>query len=664
VLNNLKIRTRIYGGYGIIVALGVGALGFGVYQLGGIATQVQTFDAVSGNVSRVLTASAGLEAIRRAASRYRSDGDIAALTEVHDRETQVRTLLAEAAQMTISAERRRTYSGVNEAIKTHNGLINAIEQSVKVLLTERSKLSQVGAELTTAATRLVDATDATAGSDIVKAVQDLRGAALQAQIANWHFVATKEGDGAAEAAMTKARAALSTAEQLPDPAVKALVAPVGIALAAYLDAFGSEVAADRKTTELYETQLRPRIISMQKELATAEDTLKEDFANSKTAADDILSTTSLLQEIMAGISLVIGTALALIIGRGIVQPLAGMTSAMTRLAAGDKSVEIPSRGKADELGDMAKAVEVFKESMIKADRLTAEHHQAQVVKEQRTTQLNGLVHEFEAKVSAMTGMLSAGAGQLEVTARSMSSIATRTNEQASSVTSAAHEASTGVGTVAAAAEELTSSISEISRQVTQSSTITGQAVTNARRTDAIVRALAEGAEKIGHVVGLITNIAGQTNLLALNATIEAARAGDAGKGFAVVASEVKSLANQTAKATEEIGAQIAQIQGATKEAVDAIRGITGTIEEVSSISITIAAAVEEQGAATSEIARNVHQAAQSTRDVTTNIGGVSEGATETGRAADDVLSAAGELSQQAVQLTTEVDNFLARVRVA
>jgi methyl-accepting chemotaxis protein len=194
--------------------------------------------------------------------------------------------------------------------------------------------------------------------------------------------------------------------------------------------------------------------------------------------------------------------------------------------------------------------------------------------------------------------------------------------------------------------------------------VTGEAVSDAQRTDLIVRALADGAQKIGDVVGLITNIAAQTNLLALNATIEAARAGDAGKGFAVVASEVKSLARQTGKATEEIGAQIAHMQAATKEAVDAIRGITGTIEEVSAISTSIASAVEEQGAATSEIARNVAQTAEAAQQVTLNISGVNRAAGETGAAATQVLSAAGELSQQSERLAVEVRNFVAGVRAA
>jgi methyl-accepting chemotaxis protein len=218
--------------------------------------------------------------------------------------------------------------------------------------------------------------------------------------------------------------------------------------------------------------------------------------------------------------------------------------------------------------------------------------------------------------------------------------------------------------VAASAEELSSSISEITRQVAQSAKITEKAVADARRTDTTVRALAEGAQRIGQVVELISSIAGQTNLLALNATIEAARAGDAGKGFAVVASEVKSLAGQTAKATEEIGAQITRLQNETKDAVEAIKGITTVIEEVSSIATAIASAVEEQGAATAEIARNVQQTAGSAQMVTTNIAGVSEGAASTGAAADQVLSAAGELSRQAESLSAEVSGFVADVRAA
>jgi methyl-accepting chemotaxis protein len=368
--------------------------------------------------------------------------------------------------------------------------------------------------------------------------------------------------------------------------------------------------------------------------------------------------------LFAGVILVVAAAAAAV-ALSIVRPLSKLETGMHRLAAGDKSTEISGIGRGDEIGGMAAAVQVFKDSMIKADAMAAEQEQIKTAAAvAQKAAMNQTADAFETKVGGFISLLSSGAGELEATAQSMSGTATRANGQAMTVAAAAEEASAGVRTVAAAAEELTASIGEIGRQVSQSSRITGQAVADAQRTDGIVRALAEGAEKIGHVVGLITNIAGQTNLLALNATIEAARAGDAGKGFAVVASEVKSLANQTTKATEEIGAQIAQIQSATKEAVDAIRGITGTIEEVSSISVSIAAAVEEQGAATAEIARNVQQTAQSAHDVTVNIGGVSQAATNTGAAASQVLSAATGLMRRVEQLTTEVDSFVAEVRSA
>jgi len=350
--------------------------------------------------------------------------------------------------------------------------------------------------------------------------------------------------------------------------------------------------------------------------------------------------------------------------RNVSQPITLMTAAMRRLAAKDMAVEIPGAERGDEIGAMAGAVQVFKQNLVEADRLAAAEEAERAVKEQRSRRLEELVNGFQEKIGGLAKVLSEASTGMQTTAQSMSSTATQTNQQAATVASAAEEASAGVQTVAAAADELTSSIHEINRQVTHSAGISAKAVQDAQRTDAIVRALADGAQKIGQVVELITNIASQTNLLALNATIEAARAGDAGKGFAVVASEVKSLANQTAKATEEISAQITQIQSATQEAVDSIKGITGTIEQVSAITTTIASAVEEQGAATAEIARNVQQTAASTREVTTNIAGVSQSANETGAAAGQVLDAARNLSHQAEHLTSEVGTFVAAVRAA
>jgi methyl-accepting chemotaxis protein len=350
--------------------------------------------------------------------------------------------------------------------------------------------------------------------------------------------------------------------------------------------------------------------------------------------------------------------------RSIAVPVHSMTEVMRRLAARDMTVELPARNRSDEIGKMVQAVQVFKDSMIAADRLAGEQESENAAKQRRATQLDRVVAAFEATAREMAGLLSFGATELEATARAMTGSADRTNQQASAVASAAEEAGAGAQTVAAATEELTASINEISRQVAQSAKMAGLAVKDAQRTNTIVSALSEGADKIGNVVGLITDIAGQTNLLALNATIEAARAGDAGKGFAVVASEVKSLASQTGRATEEIGAQIAHIQSATREAVAAIRGIATSIEEVSSIATSIASAVEEQGAATADIARTVHQTATAAQDVTINIGGVGQSANDSSAAASQVLSAAAELSKQAERLSSEVSTFVAGVRAA
>ena len=361
---------------------------------------------------------------------------------------------------------------------------------------------------------------------------------------------------------------------------------------------------------------------------------------------------------------VLVVAAAIWLNKNVTARVVRLAGTMRQLANRDYVFDLPCTTRADEIGGLAREIDDCRTALKNADAAAAVQAAEQAVKIERTIKLEAVVHGFEKKARQMVGVLASGSTELEATAKSMTSTAARTDQQAVTVAAAAEEASTGVQTVAAAAEELTASIAEISRQVTRSASITGKAVSDTQRTDVIVRALAESAEKIGHVMGLISNIAGQTNLLALNATIEAARAGDAGKGFAVVASEVKSLATQTARATDEIGLQISQIQAATKEAVDAIHGITVTIEEVGTIATNIAAAVEEQGAATAEIARNVQQTAMAAQDVTVNISGVSRASTETGAAAGHVLSAAGDLSQQAEHLSAEVISFLANVRAA
>ena len=360
----------------------------------------------------------------------------------------------------------------------------------------------------------------------------------------------------------------------------------------------------------------------------------------------------------------VAVAVAFLIARNIVGPVRLLTTAMSELARGNRAASIPGLGRGDEIGSMAAAVQVFKDGLVRADQLTAGRDAERAAREQRTFQLESLVGAFEGKVGGLVKFVASASTELTATAQFMTSTAEQTHRRAAAVSAAAGETSMSVQAVAAAAEQLTASVHEIARQVAQSSSMSGKAVQAARQTNTIVCALAAGAQKIGQVVELITGIAGQTNLLALNATIEAARAGEAGKGFAVVASEVKSLAQQTARATEEIAAQISQIQEATGEAVDAIRSITSTIEDVSGIATGIASAVEQQGIATAEIVRNVQRTAANTQEVTSNIGGVSEATSSTGAASAQVLSAAGELSSQAEQLSCEVQSFVSGVRAA
>jgi len=354
-----------------------------------------------------------------------------------------------------------------------------------------------------------------------------------------------------------------------------------------------------------------------------------------------------------------------LIAHDILSALERLKARMQHIAKGSLDQAVEETGRGDEIGRMAETLEVLRKTSLTARSLEAEQVAGKERSEQEKREaLIGLANRFDASVGQLVSQMASGSSQLESTAKSMTGTAEHTNQSAAIVSSAATDASGRVQTVAAAAEELSSSISEISRQVAQSAAVAGRAVESARRTDAIVRALSDGAKEIESVAELISSIAAQTNLLALNATIEAARAGEAGRGFAVVASEVKSLASQTADATKEIGTRIAQIQGATSEAVEAIHGITATIEEVSAISTTIGAAIEEQGAATAEIARNVTQTAEATREVTKNIGTVSAAANQTGSAAGMVLTAASNLSQQAEQLSGEVNTFLASVRAA
>ncbi len=374
---------------------------------------------------------------------------------------------------------------------------------------------------------------------------------------------------------------------------------------------------------------------------------------------------ALTMQIAIVIAVVVTIVLAWYIGRGLAGSISGMTGAMRALAGGDKTIEVPGVGRKDEIGGMAAALQVFKDSAIEMERMEAATKEAEKkAAEDKRQSMNALADRFESGVGEIVASVSSASAQLQSTAQGMTATAEETSRQSTAVAAASEEAATNVQTVAAASEQLAASVSEISRQVNEAATIASRAVDDAKKTDHTVQGLAEAAEKIGKVIDLINDIAGQTNLLALNATIEAARAGEAGKGFAVVASEVKNLATQTAKATDEIGAQIGAMQNVTEGAVSAIRNIAATIDQISQISSAIAAAVEQQSAATKEITRNVEQAAQGTKEVTRNIDGVSQAASQTGASAGEVLTASRQLSQSSEKLQTQIQTFLSTIRAA
>ncbi|HSZ95123.1 MAG TPA: methyl-accepting chemotaxis protein [Bradyrhizobium sp.] len=381
-------------------------------------------------------------------------------------------------------------------------------------------------------------------------------------------------------------------------------------------------------------------------------------------AAETYSSALMILAVIVGAATILGAAFSFFVIRDISTGIASIVGPMQALGEGNLGAEVPHQGEKTEIGMMANALQVFKDALIAkkaADEAAAIDAEAKI---ERGRRVDNITREFEQMIGEIVTTVSSASSQLESSAGSLSATAVRSQELSTAVAAASEEASTNVQSVASATEELSSSVNEISRQVQESARMAKEAVGQARSTTDRVSELSKAATRIGDVVELINTIAGQTNLLALNATIEAARAGEAGRGFAVVASEVKALAEQTAKATGEIGQQINGIQVATQDSVSAIKEISGTIEKLSEISSTIAAAVEEQGAATQEISRNVQQAAQGTQQVSSNITDVQRGATDTGSASSEVLSAAQTLSTDSGRLQTEVAKFLTAVRAA
>jgi methyl-accepting chemotaxis protein len=666
-LSDFRIRSRIYAGFGAVILLGAAVTGFGVWQFTALGQDVDRLVAAGADVSRGLEVNRIVEVLRRAALKYKTSGDEAATKEFADGMAQATARLDEAATANPAGEQREIYDAARGTLAEIQTQFNALVAIGTKIKTDRATLFNGGEDLRKASEALLVKAHGAFDDALISRAQDVEAGELGVRVAGWQFLATNDArlPGAfrvsvAQTTLTlKSLAKLTTASKLDGA-----LAPVQTAMDAYAKIFNEISNEMIEANRLYDEELLDALHRLEARGGDIEKALDADMKATKGATDATIAQTTLVQTVLAGLSLLLGGLFAFFIGRGIVRPVIGMTATMAKLAEGDRSVIVPALGQKDEIGEMAHAVEVFKTGMIEADRLAAAQQDEQRAKEQRQQTIDHAIAAYDESVRRSLAALASAAGDMRVTAEGMSATAEDTKQQASAVTDAAAEALGNVQNVASSTEEMTASIAEIARQVAQSTAIAGEAVEEAGRTNTTMRALTDAAQRIGEVVQLIQDIASQTNLLALNATIEAARAGEAGKGFAVVASEVKTLANQTGKATEEIAGQVTAIQAATRSAVEAIKGIDGTIGRISEISTTIAAAIEEQGAATGEITRSTQETARGTEAVTRNIAGVSEAVSKTGAAAAQVLAASGGLGEQAETLRAEVDQFLATIRAA
>jgi methyl-accepting chemotaxis protein len=699
-LSRLRIRGRLVAGFASICLIIAIAVGYTVFAVGGVSTIVDRMVNLRTPVALESTEMVGnlystLATLRGYLLTGNPQGKLDRMAMWKELDTTVADFDNRALQFT-NPENKRKWAEAKALLAEFRAAQDKAEAiaftadalpATKVLLTEAGPRAEA---IFSEITRMINEEDGLEATSerkkLLKAMADTRGnfAAATAQLRMYLLSgdkSDKEKFGRPWELFEKGFAAVSAQKALLTTGQSASFDRITKARAEFAPLYEKmfairESAHWNAPVEILVTEAAPRALKILDLLdgpkgvdgtrsGGIKTNQKKMLAEEARAVQTDISFLTMLLWVLLAAGLGAGGMIAFFTARSIAMPIQVITGTMGKLATGDTSVTVAGVERSDEIGQMASAVQVFKDNMIEADRLRSEQAEAEKrTVEQRKADMYKLADQFENAVGEIIETVSSSSTELEAAANTLSKTAEHTQGLSTMVAAASEEASANVQSVASATEEMASSVNEISRQVQESARIARDAVDQAHKTNERVHALSQAATRIGDVVELINTIAGQTNLLALNATIEAARAGEAGRGFAVVASEVKALAEQTAKATGEISHQIAGIQTATLDSVAAIKEISGTIGRISEIASTIASAVEEQGAATQEISRNVQQAAQGTTQVASNITDVQRGAGETGTASSQVLASAQSLSVESNRLKLEVGNFLSTVRAA